>query len=212
MVYHVYNSSIADFVIFNNDYEFSRMLMAIRYYQIGASAVNFAHFMNRKKIKREHDIGKDMRPGKKEKLVEILAYCLMPTHLHLLLEELKEDGIRKFISLILNSYTRYFNIKYHRKGPLWAGRSKKVQIETDEQLIHTTRYIHLNPVTAYIVDKPEKWPYSSYMEYVSEIRESKRICRFEHLLRIKPYEYRQFVESGVVYQRDLAVMKKVEID
>ena len=67
---------------------------------------------------------------------------------------------------LLNSYTRYFNEKIKRKGPLWEGRFKKVLVNSDEQLLHLTRYVHLNPVSAGIVEKPEDWPCSSYREYI----------------------------------------------
>ena len=61
--------------------------------------------------------------------VEIIAYCIMPTHFHLVVKQLKEDGISFFIQQILNSYSRYFNIKTKRKGPLWEGRFQNVIIE-----------------------------------------------------------------------------------
>jgi putative transposase len=79
----------------------------------------------------------------------------MPTHIHLVLRQLKDGGISKFMSNILNSYSRYFNIKHNRKGPLWEGRFRKVLVGSDEQLLHLTRYVHLNPVTACLVDKPK---------------------------------------------------------
>ena len=70
--------------------------------------------------------------------------------------------------------------------------------------MHTTRYVHLNPVTAYIVNKPENWPYSSYNEYISNIEEDKRICSYSPELEINPIIYRRFVEEQISYQRELA--------
>ncbi len=78
----------------------------------------------------------------------------MPTHIHLILKQLKEDGISAYMSKILNSYTCYFNRRTKRKGPLWESRFKRVEVTSDEQLLHLTRYIHLNPVTAHIVEEP----------------------------------------------------------
>ena len=212
MVYHAVNKSIAKFVIFKDPYDFSRMLLAIRYYQIGKQALSLSEFI--KTNKSEKDL-KNIAPKincKKDKLVDIIAYCLMPTHLHLMLKELKENGISRYMNIVLNCYTRYFNLKHKRKGPLWERRFKKVLIETDEQLLYVTRYIHLNPVTAYIVDRPEEWPHSSYREYLHEVSNREKICNYSDILTIKPASYKQYVESGISYQRELAKMKKLELE
>jgi len=209
MIYHVVNKSIADFIIFNNIDEFLRMLLAVRYYQTKKQSISLSRFIRSKKntSTMKHKI-----VCSNDKLVEIIAYCLMPTHLHLMLKELKNNGISKFMNDILNSYTRYFNLRHKRKGPLWETGSKKIMVETDEQLFYVTSYIHLNPVTAYLVDKPEKWPYSSYKEYLQEVGDKEKICSYSGLLDIDPSVYRQYVESGIAYQRELAKMKKLNLD
>ncbi len=204
-VYHIFNKSIAGFKIFNNDSEFSRMLETIRYYQKERPAIKFSKFLklaqNSKGLHNKNTIASG------EKLVEIIAFCLMPTHLHLLLKQLKENGISIFISNILNSYTRYFNTKHNRKGPLWEGKFKNVLVVTDEQLLHLSRYIHLNPVTAYLVDRPEEWSASSYGEYLSRVNENEKICKYDALLQIESSTYREFVLDRGLYQRDLAAIK-----
>jgi len=207
-VYHIFNKSIAGFRIFNNDSEFSRMTVAIRYYQIGKPDFKFSQFIKPTKAKDRHP-AKTISLSGKEKIVQVIAYCFMPTHLHLILKQLKENGISTFMSNLLNSYARYFNIKHNRKGPLWEGRFKNVLVETDEQLLHLTRYIHLNPVTASLVNKPEKWPASSYREYISETSASGRICQYDDILDIKPADYKGFVEDRASYQRELALIKKL---
>jgi putative transposase len=113
---------------------------------------------------------------------------------------------------VLNGYTRYFNAKHHRKGPLWTGRFKRVLVETDERLIHLTRYIHLNPVTAYLVDKPELWQFSSYREYLIREPMKEKVCEFKHLLEISPNEYKKFVDDQISYQRELAAIKDLILD
>jgi putative transposase len=198
MIYHVTNRSIADFIIFNDDEEFMRMTMAIRYYRSGKPIMSLSQFL------------KLAQPNYKENephSVNILAYCLMPTHIHLLLKEIEGNGISKFINNTLNSYTRYFNLKHKRKGSLWEGKSKKIEMNSDEQLLHTTRYIHLNPVTAYIVNKPEDWQYSSYREYMNEIDDKKRICKYSNEIDIGREQYMRFTEDQIPYQRELAKIK-----
>ena len=130
----------------------------------------------------------------------------MPTHIHLMLKQLEENGISRFMNNVLNSYTRYFNLRHKRKGPLWEGRFKSKLVKSDEQLLHLSRYIHLNPVTAYLTDQPELWQYSSYKEYLCFEKEL-RICNFNELINMPPVNYKKFVEDGVSYQRDLAQIK-----
>jgi len=212
MVYHVFNRSIADFVIFNNATEFTRMLEVIQYYQIEKPSICFSEFTKLNDCKKSYVHNKPIFLAKKKKLVEIIAYCLMPTHPHLILDELKDRGVSIFINNILNSYTRYFNIRHKRKGPLWESRSKKILIKSDKQLQHLTRYIHLNPVTAYLVDKPEKWKFSSYKEYLLKISGDKKICNYDDILDIEPFSYKEFVEDRISYQRELAEIKHILIE
>jgi len=184
-----------------------------RYYQVKNMAHRFSWFLELDKIKKDgfskHFIS--ISQGK-EKLVQIIAYCLMPTHVHLVLKQLEENGISIFMGNILNSYSRYFNTKHKRKGPLWEGRFKNVLVDNDEQLLHLTRYIHLNPATAYLVDKPEDWTMSSYKEYLLEANKDNRICEYDDILDINTPSYKTFVEDRVSYQRELVSIKKLLLE
>lgn len=144
--------------------------------------------------------------SEKTKSVDIIAYCLMPTHIHLIFKQLEDNGISRSVNNILNSYTRYFNIKHKRKGPLWESRFKSKRIESDEQLLHLSRYIHLNPVTAFLSDKPESWQYSSYKEFLG-IKETPTFCNFTNHINIFPADYKKFTEDRISYQRELAKIK-----
>jgi putative transposase len=148
----------------------------------------------------------------RENRVQIIAYCFMPTHFHFILKQLEDDGISKFLNNTLNSYTRYFNTKYKRKGPLWQGRSKKILVDSDEQLLHLTRYIHLNPTTSYLVDKPEDWRHSSYNEYINNSETKLKACKYDDILGINIKEYRNFVENTIDYQRDLKRIKDLILE
>ena len=208
-IYHVYTRSIADFRIFNNDYDFLRMRDELRYYQPERMPLRFCQFIELENVK-ENGFGDHflLASRGKERRVQIIAYCLMPTHLHLILKQIKDNGISHFMGNVLNSHSRYFNTKYKRKGPLWEGKFQNILVENDEQLFHLTVYIHLNPVTSYLVDIPEKWPYSSYREYISKIDENSRICEHSGILEIDPTKYREIVEDRIFYQRELAGIKK----
>ena len=132
---------------------------------------------------------------------------MMPTHFHFILKEIKKGGIKNFVRLTTNSYSKYFNIKYRRKGPLWEGPFKNVAIENDSQLLHLTRYIHLNPVTAKLVNKAVDWEYSSYREYIGLTSENERLCNFSEYIDINIPEYKKFVSKQIEYQRELALIK-----
>lgn len=210
-VYHVFSKSIAGFVIFNSDAEYGRMMQAVRYCQIEKLPIKLAMLI--KNCKRTKKSVEDCILGfKGKKIVDIIAYCIMPTHFHFVLRPIKEKSISVFLNNLLNSYTRYFNLRHKRKGPLWEGRSKKVLVESDEQLLHLTRYIHLNPVTAYLADKPEHWAMSSYREYISDIGQADWICEYKDLIDIGLDKYQEFVEDRVSYQRELAKIKKLTLD
>ena len=207
-IYHVYNRSIGEMEIFKNDNEYTRFINAIRFYQVENPRIKFSDFLEQASHRAGGIKWRTLFP-EKDRLVEIIAYCIMPTHFHLLIKQLKDTGIAIFVSNLLNSYTRYFNTKYERKGTLWEGRSKRVLLEGNEQLLHLTRYIHLNPVTAHLVDKPEKWPWSSYSEYLLETSDDKGICNYSFIMDIKPSAYKEFVEDGIAYQRSMAKAKKL---
>ena len=142
-----------------------------------------------------------------KKIIENIAFCLMPNHLHIILQQLEDNGISIYMNKVLNSYSRYFNVLHKRKGPLWESRFRHIEVESDEQLLHLTRYIHLNPTSAELVKKPEQWPYSSYPYYIDTRR--KRIVNFENFISVRQESYRQFVNDRKDYQRKLSYIKKI---
>lgn len=79
-------------------------------------------------------------------LTAIGAYCLMPNHFHLLVREMKEGGISKFMQKLLTAYTMYFNTKYQRSGALFQGKFKATHAASDRHLKYLYAYIHLNPI------------------------------------------------------------------
>ena len=105
---------------------------------------------------------------------------------------------------------RYFNSKNNRKGPLWEGRFNRVLVENNDQLLHLTRYIHLNPSTDRLVENPIDWDFSSYKEYIDT--HNKKICNFSDYMDIEVNSYKQFVNDRISYQKDLARIKHLELD
>lgn len=83
---------------------------------------------------------------KRNPLVRILADCLMPNHFHLLLEEIREGGISRFMHKLATGYTEYFNHKYERVGSLYQGTFKAALVNNEEYLQYLLAYINvINP-------------------------------------------------------------------
>lgn len=94
----------------------------------------------------------------------------MPNHFHMTVRQDMEDGIRQFIQRLSGSFAHYFSVKYKKHGHIFEDKYKAVHIENEEQLYHLSRYIHLNPVTSYLVKNPEDYPYSSYNLYLGKVQ------------------------------------------
>jgi len=207
--YHIFSRSIAKFKVFNDAEDFSRFRELIDLYRFSNFYYKYSVF-KQLKLNFQRDIINTLRNDGNH-LVKVVAYCIMPTHVHLLLKQLENDGITKFMSKVLNSYTRYFNTRHHRKGPLWEGHFKNVLVKTDEQLLHLTRYIHLNPSSAGLVANPEEWPFSSLEEYINSDF-SGGLCEFSGILNMTPSKYRRFVLDQKDCQRSLSIIKSHLID
>lgn len=212
-VYHVMNKSIAGYKIFTSPRDYIRMVQMLRYFSSASPLPKFSQFLQHELTKElgfERYFEEEFRDGKNH--IQIIAFCLMPTHIHLVVKQLRRNGISTFMSNMLNSYTRYFNTKYKRKGPLWVGRFKAVLVESDEQLSHLTRYVHLNPVTAKLRDRSEGWDWSSYREYTANRKIRYPLCQFQELIHMQPREYQLFVEDQASYQRELAEIKHLVLE
>lgn len=193
--YHVFNRGVEKREIFTNKREYVRFLESTAYYQKANPPTKFSRSTE------------DQRKSKSDKkIVEIIAYCLMPNHFHLLLQQLQDNGISTFIRKLTNSYTRYFNTKNERIGPLFQGQFKAVRVESDEQLLHLTRYIHLNPLVGYVVKDLRNFEWSSYLIYINQ--GNNQICQknaIEKLISLKGYE--QFVLDQIDYAKQLDQIK-----
>ncbi len=212
-IYHVMNKSIAGFKIFHTQNDYLRLKQMMRYFQFKGLLPKFSQFRELKWVQAkgfENALAEMTIDSKRH--VQILAYCLMPTHLHIVAKQLTKNGISIFMANLLNSYARFFNIKRKRHGPLWVGRFKSVLVETDEQLLHLTRYIHLNPTTADLIAKPEDWLWSSYGEYIRPEGFEHPLCQYQELLDITPTQYQKFANDHIDYQRNLAIVKKLILD
>lgn len=127
--YHVYVRGANKQKIFLEaaDYNYFYKLLS-RYlsveHKVSTTGVAYPHFRNR---------------------IKLLSYCLMTNHFHLLVYQYDQVDLPAFMKSLMTSYSRYFNLKYKRTGPVFESRYKAVRIVNDQYLQHITRYIHLNP-------------------------------------------------------------------
>ncbi|OGH23653.1 MAG: hypothetical protein A2958_02670 [Candidatus Levybacteria bacterium RIFCSPLOWO2_01_FULL_38_13] len=210
-IYHVFNRGIDHRPTFTDKLELKRAKAVIDHYRFVTPLVRFSKFL-KLPIEERNRLQTKIKAG--PKLIDILSFCLMPNHFHLLLRQVYDKGISKFLSNFQNSYTRYFNIKNERDGPLFLDQFKAVLVETDEQLIHVSRYIHLNPMTSYLVknfDSLVNYSWSSLPEYVAQ-KES--FCETSTILGFfkDSGEYEAFLKDQAGYQRELNAIKHLLID
>lgn len=199
--YHIFNRGVAKMNIFRNSYDSQRFLKTMLYYQILGPKPRFSLFTP------------TTNPlDQSKKIVEIICYALMPNHFHFLLKQLVDKGITEFISKLSNSYTKYFNTHSKRVGPLLQGEFRSVLIESNEQLLHLSRYIHLNPSVSGLGDNLEEYPWSSYLEYIGS--NTQEVCSKSIILdQFKsPKHYQQFVLDQESYGRELEIIKHKLLD
>lgn len=206
--YHIYSRSISKYIIFNDAEDFNRFLDLLDLYRFTDFYYKYSYFLE---LKPESQKALKRALSSSEKIVEMIVYSLMPTHIHLILKQVKNNGITKFMAKVLNSYAKYFNAKHFRNGPLFAGKFKDVLISNDEQLLHTSRYLHLNSTSAGIVKDPRDWAYSSLEEYVAPESIERPLCNTD-IIDLKGEKYLKFVNDHKDYQRSLSTIKHCLID
>lgn len=170
-IYHVFNRGIAGQPIFSSIKDNQRFLEVLDYYRFISPDLRFS-FYNRLESQEKQKYLEEMKKIKPPQ-VQIYAFCLMPNHYHFLIKETEAHGISKFIANLQNSYAKYFNKKHERSGSLFQEMFKAVRIEDDEVFIHVARYIHLNPLTNFVVSNItdlENYPFSSFPSYLGKTR------------------------------------------
>ncbi|MBI4093662.1 transposase [Candidatus Kaiserbacteria bacterium] len=152
-------------------------------------------------------------------IVSVVAYCLMKNHYHLLLHEIIEGGIIKFMQKVGTGYAMYFNEKYDRIGNLFIKPFRSKHIDSDEYLRRVVQYIHLNPAELYehewktgkvkniarLEDELIKYPFSSLPDYVGKKRDELYIldARTMTPLRSNRLSLRSILREAAEYYADL---------
>jgi len=146
---------------------------------------------------------------RKNLLVNIGAYCLMPNHFHILIIQVEDDGITKFMQKLTTAYVMYFNKKYERTGSLFEGKFKAEYAGNDRYLKYLYSYVHLNPIKLIqknwkeerIKDKDEaleylnRYKYSSYLDYLGENRVQNKVLNMN--------SFPQYFSSKKAFKNDI---------
>jgi len=170
--YHIFNRGAHKQPIFLEKGDWQRFLFIILHSQSHEMFKNISRIAAR----FSPDAGFPLESGVlenilKNRYVELVEFCLMPNHYHLILREVKEGGIATYMQRIAGGYTKYFNAKYQRSGYVFQGAYKAVHVKDDRQLTYLSAYIHRNPreLRAW-KNKEFDYPWSSLQDYTKANR------------------------------------------
>lgn len=204
--YHVYNRGVEKRTIFSDTRSYQRFLDVSLYYLHEKPPVRYSQLLKlavpiRQQLLKNHLL--------KPQIINIVSFVLMPNHFHLLLTQETEKGITDYMRRISDSYTKYYNIRYKRIGPLFQGQFKAVRIDSNEQLLHVSRYIHLNPYTSRLISsfgKLRKYVWSSLPDLLNEETRfsDPTVILSQFSSRRK---YLKFLEDRADYQQTLGDLK-----
>jgi len=210
-IYHIVIRGVAGSLIFKDINDYYRGIFSLYEFNTSKPVV----IRERRKARVQEKANKGPVPDQRDKLVEILAFCFMPNHIHLLAKQLKDGGISKFMGKFGAGYASYFNKKYDRKGYLFQGRFLSVHIKNDEQLKTVFVYIHSNPVSLIEegwkekgIINPEKvivflesYKWSSYLDYIGR-KNFPSVIERNFMWRVfgGEKECRDFIENWIKYK------------
>jgi len=173
--YHIFNRAVNKQAIFHNLDDYVRFLFLIIYMQspvkilhIGRAVKEFAKYCTGQSSALTSGYEEEII---KKRLVELVTFCIMPNHFHLIVKELEEGGIAAYMQRVLTAYSKYYNTKYAKSGHVFQGPYRAVHIKDDRQLLYLSAYIHRNPreISKWL-NKEDKYPWSSYQDIISENR------------------------------------------
>lgn len=206
--YHIYNRGTEKRKIFLTHYDYERFL----------SLLYLANSEEPVDLKRQgRTLSELLNQERGEKLVDLCAYCLMPNHFHLIVKEVKEGGISKFIQKLTTGYTMYFNKMNERSGALFQGKFKSEHANDDRYLKYLIAYVHLNPVKLFqaewkikeISDRKgaerflDQYRYSSFLDYCGQSRLENSLLSIEALPQYSstPRDFRSSVTEWLGWTR-----------
>lgn len=217
--YHLYNRGVNKMDIFMDEKDYRVFLSYIKDYLLAKNTKELSQILhNTDSTYQQKEIAIAKLSLKNYyKRIDLIAYCLMPNHFHLLVQQKEENDVAFFMRSLMTRYSQYFNRRYKRVGPIYQGRYQAVLIETDEQLIHLTRYIHRNPIELgktsvgknTILSQP-----SSYSVYLGNIKQDwvKPETVLSNFSKIGVNSYRSFVEDIEEDEKSFFIVSSIALD
>ena len=210
--YHIYNRGVDKREVFCDQKDYERFLESMQEFNredpIGSL---YEKYLREKKRLNPHngDLASRNNP-----LVEMVAYCLNPNHFHLILKQLTDKGISKFMLKLSTGYTAYFNQKNKRSGSLFQGPFKAIHIDSNEYLLHLSVYVNKNNFIhgygglASTKVSLIEWPYSSYLDYIR--KRNGKICNKNAILSQfrSSDDYEKFVEKNSLHVKEKKELEK----
>ncbi len=170
--YHIYNRGVEKRAIFQDIQDYFVFLSYLKDYLLPKNEKGLREKLTdpETSYKERDKIIKLLRLNNFAEEINLMAFCLMPNHFHLLINQNSEASMDKFMNSIATRYSMYFNHKYKRVGPLYQGVYKAVMITTDEQLVHLTRYIHKQALALQgeALERGMTEQPSSYLDYIGK--------------------------------------------
>lgn len=170
--YHIYNRSNNEQTIFLDNKDYLRFLFLILFCQAPISFNNIGRQISHYVEHSVFNISPEMLTEiLTKRMVELNLFTTMPNHFHLLAQEKTKGGVSSYLQRLQNGYAKYFNAKYQKQGHLFQGAFRAVPVETDEQLLYLSAYIHRNPRELKGWKNREiEYPWSSYQDLVKNNR------------------------------------------
>lgn len=198
MFYYIQNSGFDKELTFLDKKDCSRFISTLDYYRAKNPPSRFS-FRNRKSGAEKNSQANG---------VEVVCFCLMPRGFYLLIRQVEKGGVTSFISRVKNSYTRYFNAKYQKRGAIFQESFQAVRIGDNRELPYVSRYIHLRPTVEFVVRHLKKFPFSSYHQYLGT---EDGFCRKEEVLSHfkSPQDYEKFVLDQADYKEKIKQMERL---
>ncbi len=197
--YHLCNRGLDGRTIVATPKEYARLLFLLIFFQSSLSHGNLS-----RRVQSFMKTGRFLN-GLEEKFiaskrtVSLVCFCIMNNHFHMLVREETDGGIPFYLQRIENAYTRYFNLNHGRNGHLFQGPFRAVHIETNDQLLYTSAYIHRNPrELKNFKNKEQSYQWSSLPDYLSTNRWPYLLSRELILGQFEnPKEYQNYIDSSI---------------
>ena len=201
-VYHIYLRGIKKQTVFFQPSDYARFLFNVLFFQSDSRPRNpgryVKNFLDNGVFDQKRELSELVTA---EREVSLIAFALMPNHFHLLIQQIEDAGISKYMMRVLNGYVKYFNGKYEDSGRLFQSEFKSTHISDNTQLLHTSAYIHRNPAELSEWDGLEdQYYWSSLQDYTKKNRWGSLLQSGIVLNQFKKGEYRKFIQTSPAKQ------------